>query len=178
MRFLLLLPLFLSAFSLQAQSAADVYIDKFDSLALEVMYTYGIPASLVLGTALHESGLGTSKLCRINHNHFGVKGRVKSHKTKSGYVYMYRRFDSDEEAYLFWGEMISRKKYYSKLKGDMDYMEWLKAMKASKYAASSKWIFSVEKIIRRNDLSRFDKLAFQQLIPFPGIIDTIPYFQN
>ena len=82
MRFLLLNLLFFSVlFSLRAQSAAEVYINKYDTLAIEVLNNYQIPASLILGIALQESAAGTSKLCRINHNHFGVKGRVKSSKT-------------------------------------------------------------------------------------------------
>ena len=146
------------------QSAATKYIEKFDVLALEVLRTYDIPASLVLGIALQESAAGTSKLCRTHFNHFGVKG--KSPKTKSGYTSAYRKFGSDEEAYLHFGEMISRKKYYSTLKGDMDYMKWLKAMKAANYAASSLWITHVDTMIRRYNLTRFD-VPFSNPFPVP-----------
>lgn len=167
MRFLYLLFLLFSSFYLQAQNAAEVYINKFDSLALEVLNTYQIPASLVLGIALQESAAGTSKLCRTNHNHFGVKGRVKSSKTKSGHVYVYRKFDSDEAAYLHFGGMISGKKYYSALKGNMDYMKWLKAMKTAKYATSSNWINHVDKMIKRYELTRFDNLEIFPFLPDP-----------
>ena len=169
MRFLLLNLLFFSLlFSLRAQSAAEVYINKYDTLAIEVLNNYQIPASLILGIALQESAAGTSKLCRINHNHFGVKGKVKSSKTKSGYTHAYRKFETDEEAYLHFGEMISNKKYYSTLKGNMDYMKWLKAMKTAKYAASSKWIPHVDKMIKRYDLTRFDTPFPEQLVPHPA----------
>lgn len=176
MRFLLLNLLFLFAiFSLQAQNAAVVYINNYDSLALEVLNNYQIPASLVLGIALQESAAGTSKLCRVNHNHFGVKGRVKSSKTKSGYTTTYRKFDTDEAAYLHFGEMLSKKKYYLTLKGDMDYMKWLKAMKAAKYATSSQWIAHVDKMIKRYGLTRFDGPFPDPLVPHPAvtIINTI-----
>lgn len=104
MRFLFVNVFFFSLlFSLQAQSTAEAYINKFDSLAIEIMKTYQIPASLILGIALQESAAGTSKLCRLNHNHFGVKGRVKSPKTKSGYKTSYRKFDSDIAAYTHIG---------------------------------------------------------------------------
>lgn len=156
MRILTLLFLLFSSVSIHAQSAAEIYIAKYDSLALEVMQNYSIPASVVLGIALHESGAGTSKLCRLKHNHFGVKGKVKSSKSKSGYVYSYRNFESDEAAYLYFGKMVSAKKYYLKLKGDMDYLKWLKAMKAAKYATSSLWVGQVGGIIRRYDLTRYD----------------------
>jgi len=169
MRYLLICLLFFAAiFSLRAQSVAVVYINKFDTLALEILNNYQIPASLVLGIALQESAAGTSKLCKVNHNHFGVKGRVKSSKTKSGYTTSYRKFDTDEAAYLHFGEMVSRKKYYSTLKGDMDYMKWLKAMKAAKYATSSQWITHVDKMIKRYGLTRFDSPSPDPLIPYPA----------
>jgi len=169
MKFLFISLLYFSAvFSLQAQSAAVIYVNKFDTLALEVLDYYQIPASLVLGIALQESAAGTSKLCRVNHNHFGVKGRVKSSKTKSGYTNAYRKFDTDEAAYLHFGEMVSKKKYYTTLKGDMDYMKWLKAMKAAKYATSPHWISHVDQMIKRYKLTRFDMPFPAPLVPYPA----------
>ena len=178
MKFLTILFLFFSSIYLQAQSAAEVYIDKYDSLALEVFRAYGIPASVVLGIALQESAAGTSKLCRVNHNHFGIKGRVKSSKTKSGYITAYRKFDSDEAAYLYFGEMISKKKYYPALKGNMDHMKWLKAMKAARYAASSQWITHVDKMIKRYDLTCYDLPAPNLQITFTAGTDTISSSQK
>lgn len=172
MRLLILVFLF-SSFFLQAQTAAETYINKYDSLALEVMNTYGIPASVVLGIALQESAAGTSKLCRTKHNHFGVKSRVRSSKTKSGYTTTYRKFDSDEAAYLHFGEMISAKKYYPKLKGDMDYWKWLKALKAARYASSSQWVSHVDKMIKKYDLTCYDFQATSLPAPESIVTDTI-----
>ena len=156
---LLVIIIFLFSFCLQAQSVAEVYIDNFDSLALEVYNSYGIPASVILGIAILESGAGTSRLCTSYHNHFGVKGRVTSSKTKSGYKLGYREFSSDEDAYLHFGRMVSAKKYYPVLKGNTDYLKWLKAMKEARYSTSSTWVHSVDKIIKRFDLARFDRTA-------------------
>lgn len=172
MRLLCLIFFTFSSFCLHAQSAAEVYINKYDSLALEVLKFYEIPASLVLGIGLQESAAGTSKLCRVNHNHFGVKWRVKSPKTKSGQVIAYRKFETDEDAYMNFGKMIAQKKYYPTLKGNLDYMKWLKAMKAAKYATSSQWISHVHKMITRYDLTRFDKLAPGAVLPVPTSTDT------
>jgi flagellum-specific peptidoglycan hydrolase FlgJ len=176
MRFLLINLVFFSMLSsLQAQSAAEAYINKFDSLAVEIMKTYQIPASLILGIALQESAGGTSKLCRLNHNHFGVKGRVKSSKTKSGYKTSYRKFDTDEAAYTYIGELISSRKYYTVLKGNMNYMKWLKAIHAAKYATSPTWVSHVDKMIKRYNLTRFDTPFINPLVPLPAntIINTI-----
>jgi flagellum-specific peptidoglycan hydrolase FlgJ len=178
MKYILFIILAFSTYCIQAQHDVNAYIDKFDSLAVETRNMYGIPASVILGIALQESAAGTSKLCRVNHNHFGMKGRVASPKTKSGYRIGYRTFDTDEAAYLYFGEMISRKKYYTELKESMDYSRWLKAMKAAKYATSSHWIPRVENIIKRYDLTRYDALESDFGIPEPAISDSIPKIQN
>ncbi len=167
-----LLFLFLTIY-VQAQSAAEVYIARFGSLAIEVSNKYEIPASIILGIAMHETGTGTSKLCLVSHNHFGTKGRVKSSKTKSGYAYAYRSFDTDEAAYLHFGEIISKKKYYSGLQGNMDYMKWLKAMKANHYATNSNWISRVDNMIKRYDLTCYDYPFQYQLAAEPPKADTI-----
>lgn len=173
MRILFITFLFFIPNILFAQSAAQKYIDTYSPLALEVLEKYQIPPSLVLGIALHESASGTSKLCRTKHNHFGVKGRVKSSKSKSGYITAYRTFETDEASYLHIGEMISKRKYYQGLKGDMDYMKWLKAMKASGYARSSSWISIIDKTIKRYDLTRLDKPAVPPVIHVPSPRDSL-----
>jgi len=175
MRHSIVILLFLfSGICLKAQSPAEKYVNKFDSLALVIMKDYGIPASVVLGIALQESGAGTSKLCRINHNHFGVRGRVKSSKTKSGYKSAYRSFESDEAAYLYFSQMVASKKYYAVLKGNMDYMKWLKAMKAAKYASSPSWITAVGNMIKRYDLTRFDIPISENQLQVLESNDSIP----
>lgn len=173
MRIILLLILFFSAHVLQAQTAAEIYVIKYDSLAVELMNAYGIPASLILGLGMHESAYGTSKLCKAKNNHFGVKERIKSSKTKSGYKTVYRKFDSDEAAYLNFGEMLSRRKYYATLKYNMNYMEWLKAMKKAKYATSSAWISQVDHMIKRYDLTCYDRTTDELMIQVNVIADTI-----
>jgi flagellum-specific peptidoglycan hydrolase FlgJ len=59
------------------------------------------------------------------------------------------------------------------LKGNMDYMKWLKAMKAARYATSSKWISQVDKMIKRYDLTRFDLTMSVHNMPYPTVMDTI-----
>jgi flagellum-specific peptidoglycan hydrolase FlgJ len=70
--------------------------------------------------------------------------------------------------------MISKKKYYSKLKGNLDYMKWLKAMKAANYAASSNWISRVDNMIKRYDLTCYDSQFQDQIVAEPQNTDTIP----
>jgi flagellum-specific peptidoglycan hydrolase FlgJ len=154
---LLILILLALSFQTMGQSAAARYIDTYDSMAMVIREEYGIPASVVLGIALVESGAGTSKLCRVNHNHFGVRIRERSSKTKSGYANVYKKYSSDIEAYQHFGELVSKKKYYATLEGNMDHLKWLKAMKAAKYATAPDWVPHINKTIHRYNLTRFDQ---------------------
>ena len=56
----------------QNQTYLD-YIDKYHSIAVEEMKTYGIPASITLAQGLLESGAGKSQLAIESNNHFGIK---------------------------------------------------------------------------------------------------------
>jgi len=150
----------------KSQSAAEIYIQKYDSLAIGLMNEFGIPASLILGIALQESAAGTSKLCLNKHNHFGTKTRVRSSKTKSGYATVYRRFDSDTASYRFFAEMLASRKYYQNLRCNMDYTKWLKALKTARYATSKYWIPRVAALITHHELTRYDpKPALPEIQP-------------
>ncbi len=157
--------MFFNVLALYAQNAAELYIEKFKPLAIEVSVKYHIPVSLILGIALHESASGTSKICVSKNNHFGVKGRVKSSKTKSGYTTAFRKFETDEASYQHIGELISKRKYYPALKGNLDYLKWLKAIKASGYARSPSWISVIDKTIKRYNLTRFDIPYYELITP-------------
>lgn len=145
------------AFSLtvNAQTTAARYIEKYDELAIGIMNELCMPASVVLGIAIHESAAGTSKLCRLHHNHFGVKGR--SAKTKNGIAFTYQHFDSDSAAYEHFANHIATRRFYKSLKGDMDYIKWLDAIRKTGYAASPLWMKQVTDIIKKNSLTKFDK---------------------
>jgi len=49
------------------------YIKNYKTVAQANMKKYGIPASIILGQALLESGSGTGTLCVQANNHFGIK---------------------------------------------------------------------------------------------------------
>ena len=52
---------------------ASYYIDEYKDLAIAEMMRSGIPASITLAQALHESNNGTSNLAKEANNHFGIK---------------------------------------------------------------------------------------------------------
>ena len=49
------------------------YIETYKDVAQSNMKKYGIPASIILGQAILESGAGTAPLSEQANNHFGIK---------------------------------------------------------------------------------------------------------
>ena len=139
-RFLSLIILF---FSLKI-SAQNSYINQYKPLATELSKEFGIPSAIILSIAYVETGGGNSKHAQTLNNHFGMVGKntVNSSKFKS--------FESSKESFRAFCEMISRKKYYQKLKGNQDYSEWLDSIASAGYAAKpGEWKQKIILVIRK-----------------------------
>src|SRR5476651_2157852 len=77
------------------------YIDLFKADAIRIMHETGVPASIVLGVAMHESGCGNSALAKNLNNQFGVKGGghvVYYHHNKKVHT-AYKRYNSILESF-------------------------------------------------------------------------------
>lgn len=152
---LLLIGIFLLAglFS-SAQKSTDRFIEKYLPLAQDLKQEWGIPISIILGVSIIESGSGTSLNAKQLNNFFGVKGKNSLKKRKSSY----KQFASPKDSFEQFCSMISRKKFYPKLKGTNNYTTWLHLMNASGYAsAKGKWIKDISTVIRKFNLSLYDK---------------------
>src|SRR6201995_6026365 len=74
-KFLLIALMLVSSLFVSAQkNTPQSYIEQFKDDAIRIMHETGVPASIVLGIAMHESGCGNSLLARNLNNQFGVKG--------------------------------------------------------------------------------------------------------
>lgn len=122
------------------------YVDMYDNTSIELMKEYGIPASIMLGISMLESGYGTSKLSTKNNNYFGVK---KGNK--------YRSYESDIESFKDFCIIISKKKFYESLKYNIDYNIWLNKIRLSGYSTSSDWSKKVLYYIKKYKLDDLDK---------------------
>ena len=49
------------------------FISKFKDIAIREMHRSGIPASITLAQAIHESAWGEGTLARSSNNYFGIK---------------------------------------------------------------------------------------------------------
>ena len=137
--------LLLISFFAKAQNTPKSYIEKYKDAAISIMHDYGIPASVTLAIAMHESASGNSKLARQNNNQFGMKGR-----------HSYKTYDSVLESFEDFARIISKRNLSDKF-ASFDYKNWAKGIQRGGYASSGKWSSQVLSIIKKFELNSLDE---------------------
>jgi flagellum-specific peptidoglycan hydrolase FlgJ len=142
-----------------AQRSVTRYVDNHKETAVKLMNETGIPASVILGVAMLESGSGTSKNAKLLHNHFGIVGKNKLHKIKGAtYRSKYKEFASDDASYQYFVKLLSRKKWFPKVKGKPEYKLWLTHMNHGGYSsAGQEWVRRVTNMITKHKLYKLDE---------------------
>lgn len=123
-------------------SAQNSYISQYKSIATELSQEFGIPCAVILSIAYVETGGGNSTHSKILNNHFGMVGKNTINNSR------FRSFESSKESFRSFCEMISRKKYYQKMKGNLNNAEWLNAIASAGYASNpSEWKKKINLVI-------------------------------
>ena len=144
--------LLLALLLLLTSRAQTRYIDMYRPLADSLSVVYGIPASVMLGVAIIESGSGTNRNAKLLNNHFGIVGKNNLLKTK-GIRSRYKQYPSVRASYIGFCQMLTRKRFYQKLKGNNDYKLWLEAMSKAGYSeAPVQWKTRISAAIRKYKL--------------------------
>lgn len=86
----------LSAPPSEATKIATDYIDSYKQIAIIEMHRTGVPASITMAQALHESNKGLSVLASSANNHFGIKCK----KYWNGQTYYHKDDDLDSKGKL------------------------------------------------------------------------------
>jgi flagellum-specific peptidoglycan hydrolase FlgJ len=133
--FLFLLMMF-TGWVLYAQSD---YVKRYKPLADSLAAVYKIPAKLMLGIAVIESGSGTSRNCRLLKNHFGFKGK-NNLRTTHGIRSAYKQYASDRDSYIDFCKLMQKRAFYAKLAGNQDCSKWVDAISKTGYSVHpEKW---------------------------------------
>ncbi|MEM9547496.1 MAG: glucosaminidase domain-containing protein, partial [Bacteroidota bacterium] len=123
--------------------ATSDYIEKYKDLAVIEMHRSGIPASITLAQALHESQTGVSDLALNANNHFGIKcksywtGKTYQHKDddydREGNLISscFRSYDSVIDSYVDHTNFLVQTAHYSELFNytKTDYFNWAHGLK-------------------------------------------------
>ncbi len=139
------------------------YIEKYKNIAKEDMLQYGIPASIILGQGILESGAGTGPLSIQANNHFGIK----CHNEWTGPSVRYnddvenecfRKYKDPKESYRDHSLFLVTRAHYSSLfkLNKNDYISWAKGLKNAGYATDSAYPTKLIAIIERYHLQNVD----------------------
>lgn len=140
----------------QQRISAQNYIEQNKSLAQQLMEETGVPASVILAVAIHESAYGNSRIARHLNNHFGIKGKNQSKTIRSAY----KGYDTPLDSYRDFVGLLKRRKATQPLfeqHSSTDYQAWLLGIARSGYSVSSDWRSKVLRVISRYNLSDYDK---------------------
>ncbi|WP_316807357.1 glucosaminidase domain-containing protein [Pedobacter agri] len=147
--------LLLSVITAKAQDTED-YIAEHVEVAQELMRDHKIPASIILAVAIHESAAGNSRIAQHLNNHFGVKGPNNNEEIRSAY----RDYESDEESYNHFVELMETRAPFNSLfdKYDQyDYKGWARGIQRSGYARSRTWASQVIAMVNKYNLYQYDE---------------------
>jgi len=138
------------------------YIAQYKDLAIQEMHKFGIPASITLAQALHESDFGRSRLARLANNHFGAK----SHNTWQGPSILhdddkpqekFRKYQNVAHSYQDHSMVLMKSRYAFLFKlNKHDYKSWAHGLKKAGYATDPNYGPKLIKIIETFNLSQYD----------------------
>ncbi len=137
--------LLVSGFSVQAQNKS--YIDNHKVIARLLSEHYGIPAPVILAIAAVESSGGKGPTAKVLHNHFGIVGKNEyvNHRGRSS---RYKQYPNVYASYIDFCELMTRKRFYNKLKGNEDCKAWIAAISRCGYSeVPEEWTAKVMSVL-------------------------------
>lgn len=153
-----------ATFGFGQKMTKEQYIEKYKGLAIEQMKKNGVPASIIMGQALIESGNGNGRLATEANNHFGIK----CHKDWTGPSVRqdddapqecFRKYDSPRGSFEDHSAYLRANKRYAFL-FDLqvtDYKGWAYGLKKAGYATNPRYAEILIKQIEDNQLYLLDK---------------------
>ncbi len=140
----------------QQQYTISSYIEEHKKVAQQLMKETGVPASVILAVAIHESAYGNSRIAKHLNNHFGIKGKNDGKTIRSAY----KGYGSVLNSYLDFVDLLKRRKSTQSLfdnHNSTDFTAWVRGIARSGYSATKGWSGKVLSTIDRYNLSEYDK---------------------
>lgn len=146
------------------------FIEQIGKYVKKYADKYGIKVhSPIIAQAILESGWGRSSLASKYHNYFGLKcggswtGKSVNMRTSEEYEVgvhtqirdNFRVFDDMESGVKGYFDFINYSRY-DNLKGVTNPESYVKNIKNDGYATSSKYVENLMRVVRENNLTRFD----------------------
>ena len=135
------------------------------------MYRSGVPASITMAQALHESQYGQSELAVNANNHFGIK--CKRYWRGMTYFYedddfnnegklvksCFRAYENVLDSYIDHSNFLRTTSHYKFLFAldKTDYVAWAHGLKKAGYATDPEYAYALINKIEAYDLHELDK---------------------
>ena len=161
----------LLAFLSFTPDAAQLYVKKYASLAVQESVKSGIPASVILAQGIIESNAGNSELTRRSNNHFGIKwidgmpyehttaldddyDKLSGKKIPSNFVV----YSSTEASFQHHTSFLMHYPRYRPLFKLLrtDYAGWSKGLQECNYATEKNYANSLVNLINKYKLDNYD----------------------
>jgi flagellum-specific peptidoglycan hydrolase FlgJ len=144
------------------KNTAQSYIEQFKEDAIRIMHETGVPASIVLGVAMHESGCGNSSLAQHLNNQFGVKGGGGTvyYKNNKKVKTAYKKYESVYDSFQDFARLMTERNEFSGMSLSLthfDYEGWAHGIQKRGYAHDKHWSRYVLDLITKYKLYLFDE---------------------
>lgn len=161
-KLILIITLLISSLAVSAQNTSQSYIEKFKDNAIQLMHQTGVPASIILAVAMHESGNGNSLIARSLNNQFGVKGGTTSviYNHNKKVTTSYKKYASVMDSFEDFTRLMTNHKKFAHLATELthyDYLGWAKGIQKSGYCSSHSWAKDVLFLINKYSLNSLDE---------------------
>ncbi|WP_040281162.1 glucosaminidase domain-containing protein [Psychroserpens damuponensis] len=145
-------------------SAVEIYILKYNAIAMDEMRISKIPASITLAQGILESGSGKGRLSIEANNHFGIKchgwtGKKIYHDDDASQE-CFRKYDHAQTSFKDHSDFLTGRSRYAnlfKLRPD-DYKGWARGLRAAGYATDRKYPDKLISLIERYNLDKYDDI--------------------
>ena len=167
MKKILLVALLLISVGASAQNKTQSYIEKFKDDAIRIMHETGVPASIILAIAMHESACGGSAIAKNLNNQFGMKG-FSTHVFKADKKTLrtnYKKYDSPTDSFDDFARVMTEKAKFNGLADQFthyDYLGWALGIQKAGYASSRRWASDVLSLVKKYQLNLFDESPANQ----------------
>lgn len=160
---------FIPPCTLQAMDAPS-YIERFKDIAIREMHRSGIPASITLAQAIHESGWGNGRLAVNSNNYFGIKCKdywvgpkyyiEDDDYDKDGKLMKscFRAYEKIEDSFKDHSDFLRDNPRYNKLfvLNPRDYQAWAKGLQECGYATDKAYAKKIIAKIEQYQLHQYD----------------------
>lgn len=157
----------------EVEMKASNYIKEYGEIAVIEMYRSGIPASIIMAQALHESNYGDSDLAVRAKNHFGIK--CKSYWEGLTYYHedddfdrqgrliesCFRAYENVYDSYIDHSNFLLHTRHYQHLFriAKSDYKSWAIGLQKSGYATDPNYAKKLIRIVEKYNLDQLDSAA-------------------